>query len=120
MSFGGDTIVFKHLMKTGTFDDQGNAVMTTVNTSAPGSRHRPLTMFENAELGFDVADQRWRSTIPLFEYDEDVVAVLSSAKPQDVIAVDGIDYQIIGGVRPHKDMAGKPFKMTIISKIHVG
>lgn len=120
MSFGNDVIVFKHLQKSGTADEDGNFQMTTVLTSAPGCRHRPLSFQEQADLGYDVETEMWKSTVPLLAYDNTVRGIVMGAKGNDVINVNGKDYQIIGGVRPHGDMDSVPFKMTIISKYQSG
>lgn len=120
MSFGGSTIVFRHFVESGSADEYGNYVLVPVDVSAPGCRHRPLTFKETAELQFDIATEMWRSTLPLCEYVDPLLATCLAAQPDDVIVVDGKEYQIIGGVRPHDDMEGVPFKMTIISKKQIG
>lgn len=115
MSFGNDVVTFRHLVKTGTFDGQGNAQMTTVDVDAPHCRHRPLTHREVVEAGLDVSTTYWRTTLPLYMYDAPTLAA-TMAEGIDIIKVNGKNYQIEGGVRPHSDMASVPFKMTIISQ----
>lgn len=116
MSFGNDVVTFRHLVKTGTVDELGNADMTTQDFPAPNCRHRPLTHRETVELELDVSTQFWRTTLPLFMYDAPTLAAAMNADGQDIIKVNGKNYQIVGGVRPHGDMASVPFKMTIISQ----
>lgn len=88
-------------------------------TNLPGCHHRPLTFKETAELQFDVATEMWKTTIPIGEYSAPVLAKVLAIKPRDAIRIDGVDYQIEGGVRPHDDFE-KPFKATIISKKQIG
>jgi hypothetical protein len=122
VSFGNDVIVFKHVRKVpdAAADDFGNFPMETVDTPAPGCRHRPLSFKEIVELEFDVSTELWRSTLPLKDYDGTLLAIVVNAKAYDFITVNGEPYQIIGGVRPHGDMASVPFKMTIISQKQTG
>ena len=101
---------------TGTPDELGNLALVETVTTAPGCRHRPLTMKETAELEFDIATEIWKSTIPVGEYAAAVRDAIFAVKANGLIRVDGEDYQIIGGVRHHPDMDGNPFKVTIISQ----
>jgi len=84
-----------------------------------GCHHRPLTFKETAELEFDIATEMWRTTIPIGEYSPSVRDQVLALQPDDVIRVDGVQYSIIGGVRPFKDFTSS-FKATIISKRHIG
>lgn len=120
MSFGNDTLVFKHLVKVGEPDSRGQYQMNEVDTSAPGCRHRPLTFQETVDAQLDIATEWWRTTMPLKDYDENLIAAVTSMQPQDSFMVGGTRFQIHGGVRPHPDMASVPFKMTIISKLQKG
>lgn len=120
MSYGTKTIIFKHLEKSGVPDELGNYELVPVETPAPGCRHRPLTFKETAELEFDIATEFWRSTLPLEEYDSTLIGVIVGTKADAIITVNDEDYQIIGGVRPHDDLEGVPFKATIISKKATG
>lgn len=85
----------------------------------PGCHHRPLTFSETAELQFDVATEMWRTTIPIGEYGTTALNAVLAIKPGDAIRVNGQEYQIVGGVRPHDDFE-RPFKATIISKKQIG
>ena len=71
-------------------------------------------------MEFDVATEVWKTTIPVGEYDAALRATVLAIKSNDVIQVDGVQYQIIGGIRHHVDMDGSPFKATIVSKKHIG
>lgn len=116
MSFGGSTLVFTQTQNTGAPNDLGEFQQIATTTPAPGCRHRPLTFSEKVEYNLDVATEFWRSTVPLFEYDGTVQTALMSFPPNGTITVDGISYQIVGGVRPHPDRFGSPYKATIISQ----
>lgn len=120
MSFGASTITFRHFQKSGVPDELGNYTLTAVNTNAPGCRHRPLTFSETAEFEFDIATEHWRSTLPLKDYDQGLLDVIMHFPANDVIVVDGLTYRIIGGVRPHPDRFGRPYKATIISQKQTG
>lgn len=120
MSLGGQTIKFKVFTASGTPDTLGNRPLVEANYSAPGSRHRPLTFSETAELQTDIATEMWRSTIPVGEYESSLRNKVLSTPGDAVIEVNGQDYQIIGGVRHHVDMDGNPFKVTIVSKRDLG
>lgn len=113
-------ITFTTFEKSGVADEFGGYALVETSTSAPGARHRPLTHKEVVDLQFDVATEWWRSTLPLGEYDAAKLAIITAVPPNSVIDVDGQRYQIDGGVRPHPDMEGRPFKMTIISKKQIG
>lgn len=120
MIFGGQTITFIHLEKSGTPDELGHYTMVPVSHDAPFSRHRPLSFKEAVELQFDIATEFWRSTLPVHLYTDPVRAAVLGATAEDVIEVDGQEYQIVGGVRTHPDAAGLPFKTTIISQKQIG
>lgn len=120
MPFGASTITFTTFEKSGDPDEYGNYTLVETSTSVGGARHRPLTHKEVVDLQFDVATQWWRSTLPLGEYDPADIVIICAVPPNSVIDVDGERYQIDGGVRPHPDMEGRPFKMTIISKKQIG
>lgn len=115
MPFGHKVIKLIDTVGTGVFDDAGIEQRTEAVTDAPGCRHRPLTFSETAELEFDVATELWKSTIPLFEYSDELQAKVRGLEADKVIRVDGEDYQIVGGVKCHDDFEA-PFKATIISK----
>lgn len=88
-------------------------------TAMPGCHHRPLTFKETAELEFDIATEWWKTTIPIGEYSPTLLDKVLAIAPGDAVRVDGVTYEIVGGVRPHNDFTG-PFKATIISKKQTG
>jgi hypothetical protein len=120
MSFGGSVIVFRSSETTGAPNDLGEFATVITDTPAPGCRHRPMSTSEMVEMKFDVSTRLWKSTLPLFEYDDDLVELISFFPPTDAIVVDGVSYQIVGGVRPYPDRWGNPYKATIISQIQSG
>lgn len=120
MSFGGSTITFRHYEKSGSPDSLGEYTLTPVDVDAPGCRHRPLTFSETVEFDLDVNTEHWRSTLPLFEYDATLLGVVMGFPGNDAIVVDGVEYQIVGGIRSHPDRFGSPYKATIISKKQIG
>lgn len=119
MPFGTDTIQIVSLAASGPPDELGMHTLVETVTAAPGCRHRPLTFRETAELNFNIATQPWKSTIPIGEYNAALQAKVRAIKSNDVIRVDGQDYQVVGGVRPFNDFE-LPFKATIISQIQRG
>jgi hypothetical protein len=110
--FGGQTVTFVSYAD-GTANALGTYSQVETTTDVKNCRHRPLAFKETAEYDIDVATEMWKTTAP-------PAAAVLAAQADDVIRVDGVEYQIIGGPRHHRDMAGKPFKVTLISKIHVG
>jgi hypothetical protein len=120
VSFGGQTITFIARSDTGTAGELGTYAQAETRTTAPGCRHRPLTFAETAELEFDIATEAWRSTVPVGEYSAALRSAVLATQPDDVIEVNGVRYQVIGGVRHHVDMDGSPFKATVISQKHIG
>lgn len=120
MPFGGQVVSFVSRVASGTPDELGVQTLTETTVVALGCRHRPLTFTETAEAQIDIATRPWRTTIPVGEYDAVLRAAVLAIKPDDVIRVDGVQYQIIGGIRHHVDMDGNPFKATIISQEQIG
>lgn len=120
MPFGGQTVSFVNRTETGIPDELGNYPLAEITTNAPGCRHRPLSFKETAEYQFDIATQPHKTTIPVGEYSDELRELVLAIKPNDVIEVAGVRYQIIGGIRHHPDMAGRPFKATLISQRQVG
>ena len=119
MPFGNQTISFVNRSPSGVPDELGETTLTEVVTNAEGCRHRPLTFTETAELEFDIATEAWKSTIPIGEYDPTLRSQVLSIKSNDIIRVDGQEYQIVGGIRPFNDFT-RPFKATLISQKHIG
>lgn len=120
MPFGGQTVSFVNRTETGIPDELGNYPLAETTTNAPGCRHRPLSFSETAEYQFDIATQPYKTTIPVGEYSPTLRNLVLAIKPNDVIRVDGVEFQIIGGIRHHPDMSGAPFKATLISQRQVG
>lgn len=120
MNFGNSTIIFRHFTKSGTPDALGHYTMVPSNVSAPNCRHRPLAFDEIVTLELDIGTEYWRSTIPIHLYSGSLLTAVLAVKPNDAIVVDGQDYQVIGGIRPHKNRAGVLFKATLISKKQLG
>lgn len=101
-------------------DELGEYQRTPITVEATGCRHRPLTFEETVTFQLDIATQPWRTTLPLMDYDQETLDALYAMPPDAVIDVDGQEYQVVGGIRPHPDLEGRPFKATIISTKHVG
>jgi hypothetical protein len=120
VNFGGSTIIFKRYENTGAPDELGEYTQVATETTATNCRHRPMAFNEVVEMELDIATEWWRSTVPIHQYSSAVLAEILSVMPDDVIEVDGQEYQMHGGVRPHDDFAGNPFKATIISKKQIG
>lgn len=120
VAFGTAVVTLTHYVNTGTPDELGEYQQNEVNVAAPNCRHRPLTFQETIDLGIDIATQPWRTTLPTHTYSPTILNALAALNPNDVIKVNGQDYQIIGGERPFDDLAGNPFKATIISQKQIG
>jgi len=120
VAFGTKTITFVNYVEAGTPGALGTYAVSEVKVDAPNCRHRPLTFKETAELDTDVATELWKTTVPIGEYGATLLAQVKAAMNTGVLRVDDVDYQIIGGVRPHDDMDGAPFKMTILSQRQIG
>lgn len=113
MSFGGQTVTFVTVTDTGVAGRLGTKGQSESATAVSGCRHRPLTFEETAEYDTNVTTEMWKTTAPP---DPAVLA----AKSNDLIRVNGVTYQLIGGPRPHPDMDGRPFKVTLVSKLGRG
>jgi len=107
--FGGQTVTFVSFEDSGVPDALGRYAQVETTVDVAGCRHRPLTFKETAEYALDTATEFWRTTAP-------PEAAVLAAKPDGVVRVDGVTYQIIGGPRHHVDLDGSPFKVTLISK----
>lgn len=112
MSFGGQTVTFVVVtLDENTRDRYNNPATIRNEYPVPYCRFRPLTAAERIELGDKVTDP-WKCTAPPVPDVVNAVAV-------DEVIVDDVTYQIIGGVRVFPDMAGVPFKVTIICERRV-
>lgn len=109
MTFGAQIITFVAYSNAGSPGALGTYQQAETLTPVTGCRHRPLSASETAEYDVDVSTMVWKSTCP------PDVAVLA-AKSDDEIRVDGVGYKILAGPRHHVDMAGLPFKVTILSQ----
>lgn len=106
MTFGHRTAVFVTVAEDlNTRDRYNQPLKVRTEVSVTGCHFRPLTFKEKIDLG-DVNTQAWKLTAPPAE------AVLS-ATTIDEVKVDGITYQIMGGVQPHHDFE-EVFKVTVI------
>lgn len=114
-SFGGQTVTFVKVTEDPTSRNRYNEPATiTTSTDVPGCLFRSMTY---KEIGgrWDPTDeitQRWRLTAP------PVPAVLNASGTDEVI-VDGVTYQIEGGVEVFYDFSGSPFKCTIICELQI-
>ena len=115
MRFGPDVVTFVSYSDSNTPGELGTYSQVETLTEAPNCRHRPLSYQEAVELGYDVATELWKTTIPIGEYSDAQRQQIVAAKSDDAIRVDGTQYRIIGGVMPFKDFTGW-FKATVISK----
>lgn len=119
MPFGYTTVTIVLHSDADTPGELGTYAQVEIPVDAPGCHHRPLTFQETAELQFDVATELWKTTIPIGEYSPDLREQVVSARPDDTLKVNDIEYSIIGGVEPFDDFTA-PFKATIYSKKHIG
>ena len=112
-TFGAQTVLFVSLAGTGIFEnnDFEQEIMEEVTVPVSGCRHRPLTAQEASELFGDMARQVWQTTAP-------PVAAAMGVSSTGRLLVDGIEYHVIGGAQTFVDIAGKPFKVTVVSEVH--
>jgi hypothetical protein len=110
VSFGGQTVTFV----TVTLGDEGRferAQDRTVRTDVPGCRFRPLGTSEIvAET--DLATEVWKCTAPAVD------AVLAATASSE-LEYGGKTYHVTG-VEPFTDLAGRPFKVTVIAERYIG
>lgn len=119
-AFGTAVITLQHFVPTGDADDWGEYTMVAQETDLDRCRHRPLSARELVELGYTVGDMRWKATLPTHLYDDTQMSALLELQHDDLIVVNGQDYQVDGGVKPFDDLNGSPFKATIITKKQTG
>jgi hypothetical protein len=115
MPFGPDVVIFVSYSDSGTPGELGTYPQVETLIEAPNCHHRPLTYQEAVELGYDVATEMWKTTIPIGEYSDALRQQIFAAQNDDAIRVDGTQYRIVGGVMPFKDFTSW-FKATVISK----
>ena len=105
--FGGQTaIVVAKAFNNTTRDRYNRPLEVLAEFEVPGCRFRPMDYQELIDLG-DVTTQKWRLTAP-------PVAAILDASAIDEIKVDGVSYQVVGGIKPFPDMNGSLYKVTII------
>ena len=113
MSLGGQTVTVVAVTEDdNTRDRYNNPLKVRTETAVRGCRFRPTSYTEAVKLG-DLAIETWRLTAP-------PVPAIMAAQAIDEIWVDGVKYQVVGGVRPYADMAGNLFKVTIICERRTG
>lgn len=88
-------------------DPYGHPAQVTTETDVPGCRWRPLPATETVNQMGDVVTNPWRATCP-------PAPAVINAKARDEIVVDGAVYKITGGPRVFADLAGMPFKVTVV------
>lgn len=119
MSFGGQTVTFVTVTEDPSVRDRYESpAKVRTETAVRGCRFRPAgtsaapATREKIELG-DITSERWKITAP-------PISAVLNAKATDEVIVDGVTYQIVGGVRPFADMNGRNFKVTIVVERRVG
>lgn len=109
-TFGKQTLTFVSVTEDlSTLDGYGHPAEVHTETDVPGCRWRPLPATEKIDQSGDVVTDAWRATVP-------PVAAAMNAKAQDEITADGVTYQIVGGPRVFTDLAGQPFKVTVVAQ----
>ena len=109
MAFGGQVVTFvtNTLGAEGRFERE----VTPTSTDVPGCRFRPLGTSEIvAET--DLATEVWKCTAP-------PVAAALNATATSQLVYGGKTYNVTG-VEPFTDMAGRPFKVTVIAERYIG
>lgn len=108
-SFGGDTLTFVLTVGEDLNDRDvlGNPAQIRTEVQVPGCRFRPLPATETRQDGTEVVRDQWKATCPPH-------AAVLAAKSQDEIKVDGVTLQIVGGPRVFDDMAGRPYKVSVV------
>ena len=95
MPFGGSTIELVSVEKVGEPNELGEYTTAETVTQLQGCRHRTMSLKEQNELEFDIGTTTWKSTIPLFEYSQQVQAKVLGLKHRDVIRVGGVEFEIM-------------------------
>ncbi len=114
MTFGGQTVTFVTVTEDPDNRDRyGNPALVRTEVPVPGCRFRPLTAKEKIEGGFNTVQDPWKATCP-------PVAAVVEAASTDELKVDGVIYQIVGGVRVFADLGGERYKVTVIAELQAG
>ncbi len=109
MAFGGQVVTFVTITQGTEGRFQREPARTP--TAVPGCRFRPLGTSEIvAET--DLATEVWKCTAP------PVSAVLAATASSE-LEYGGKTYHVTG-VEPFVDMAGRPFKVTVIAERYIG
>lgn len=107
-TFGRQTLTFATVTENlAVRDKYGKPEEVPTEVDVHGCRFRPLPATETAKEGTQVVKDQWKATCP-------PVPAVVGAKSRDEITVDGVSYQIVGGPRTFVDLAGKPFKATVV------
>lgn len=108
-TFGSQTLSFVTLVGNNVFDDNGFEGTTPSEVTVTGCRHAPVSAKEASEVAGNVATQIWQTTAP-------PEAAAIAAKSTGTFKVDGVTYQIYGGVQLVEDFDG-PHHVFILSEI---
>jgi hypothetical protein len=109
MSFGGQTVTFVTVTQGAEGRFEREPVRTPVDV--PGCRFRPLGTSEIV-TATDLATEVWKCTAP------PVDAVLAATASSELV-YGGKTYHVTG-VEPFTDLAGRPFKVTVIAERYIG
>jgi hypothetical protein len=109
MSFGGQTVTFVTI----TLGTEGRFERAPVpsRVDVPGCRFRPLGTSEIVS-NTDLATEVWKCTAPPVE------AALNATATSQLEYGDKTYH--VTGVEPFTDMAGRPFKVTVIAERYIG
>lgn len=108
-TFGNTTLTFVSVSEDlDNRDRHGNPATLRAETAVPGCRFRPLPATETrGGDGTEAVRDQWKATCPPHP-------AVVGAKSKDEVMVDGVTLQIVGGPRVFDDMAGAPFKVTVV------
>lgn len=110
MRFGKQTLAFvSYTDDLNDLDEYGHPARVSTETDVPGCRWRPLPATETIDAMGDKVTDAWRGTVP-------PVPAAMNANAKSEIVVDGVRYQVVGGPRVFTDMAGVPFKVTVVAQ----
>lgn len=111
MSFGNQTVTFRVVTGTGTYNELGDEIMNAPSdSSVAGCLHEPMNASEMPEWLTNISTQVWITTAP-------PAAAAIAAKSTGVLRVGGVSYDIIGGAQPNPDLSGAVHNVTILSKL---